>query len=381
MIKCLLFGGGLQVLTIARSLKEKGYGVGVLTEKENVIKHSKFLDEYVSLQSNIDNWLDELQNIILSSVYHIVIPTEDKYATFLSQNKDCIENNTKAKCAVMDWDIFSIVSDKASLLSFCKQHNIPHPKTKDINDNWDDLCAQVGFPSLIKPNFSAGARGITPVANKLELMQKAPAIINTYGECSLQEFIENNHYYNAMLYRTQDGTYGNSVVTKISRYYPIKGGSSSYCETIENPKIISICKQLLDKLQWVGFADFDILEKCEGDYRIIEVNPRIPASVRAASVSGVDFGEMIVKDYLCNQLESYQYKPGQVLRYLGLDMAWFLSSPMRFKCTPSWFKFFGENIYYQEGGCHDWIAMLFSIYEGVRKQLSSSFRKSKANMN
>ena len=59
---------------------------------------------------------------------------------------------------------------------------------------------------------------------------------------------------------------------------------------------LEICKKTLDCLGWVGFADFDILEKGDGDYRIIEINPRIPASVHAAAISGVHFGEMIVKD-------------------------------------------------------------------------------------
>ena len=82
-----------------------------------------------------------------------------------------------------------------------------------------------------------------------------------------------------------------------------------------------------------------------------------------------------------NQLVNYEYVPGRILRYLGLDIAWFISSPERFRTKPSWFNFVGKNIYYQEGGLKDWKAMVCSIYEGIKKQLSPSFRASKANMN
>lgn len=381
MKRVLLYGGGLQVLSIARSLKACGNITGVLVYTENIVKHSAFVDIYQSFELSIEDSLDTLIECIIQNRYEIIIPTEDEYATLLSKNKTIIEQNTSAKCAIMDWEIYKVASDKAKLLKFCEDNSIPHPKTVPIGGSYDDVVAKVGFPSLIKPNKSVGARGITPVLNIYDLQTKVPQIVAEYGECSLQEFINNDHYYNVMLYRRNSGEYGTSVVTKIIRYYPIKGGSSSCCITIQNKEIINLCKKTLDKLKWVGFADFDVLEKGEGDYRIIEINPRVPASVHAAAVSGVNFGEMIVEDYLNNQLVNYEYVPGRILRYLGLDIAWFISSPERFRTKPSWFNFVGKNIYYQEGGLKDWKAMVCSIYEGIKKQLSPSFRASKANMN
>ena len=238
------------------------------------------------------------------------------------------------------------------------------------------------YPALIKPSVSNGARGIVKVENESELLEKAPDIIRGYGECALQEFIDNpSHYYNAMLYRYEDGSWNEIVIIKITRFYPIKGGSSSFCTTIQNPEIERICKNLLEKLNWIGFADFDILEKGNGDYRIIEINPRVPASVHAAYISGVDYGRIMVADLLENRKIQMKYTSGKQLRFLGLDIAWFLASPNRFRCEPSWFKLFGKDLHYQEGGIKDWKAMMYSIWSGIKKQLSPSFRKAKAGMN
>lgn len=137
----------------------------------------------------------------------------------------------------------------------------------------------------------------------------------------------------------------------------------------------------IEKIQWKGFADFDILEKEDGDYRIIEINPRVPASLRASAISGINFPEQIVSDLLKGEYPLYNYRPGQYLRYLGLDIAWFLSSPRRWSSRPSWFKFIGRNIHYQEGGIKDLRAMLTSIVEGVKKQLNPEFRKEKGGIN
>jgi predicted ATP-grasp superfamily ATP-dependent carboligase len=144
---------------------------------------------------------------------------------------------------------------------------------------------------------------------------------------------------------------------------------------------LSICKDVLDKLNWEGFADFDVLETKTGDYKVIEINPRIPASVRASAISGVNFGEIIVCDLMCNSRPKYMYQTGKSLRYIGLDIAWFLASSNRFSSQPSWFRFFDKNVYCQEGGFSDFIAMMYSFFSGVKKMLSPSFMRAKKKMN
>ncbi len=375
-----LFGGGLQVLSTARSLKEKGYIIDTIGTHNEISKKCNFVRNCNKIDiKNLDT--ESFISIIKDGAYSVIIPMEDEYANWLSKNKAYIEHSTNAKCAVMDYNIYSLASNKTKLMHFCKSHNIPHPKTEIINNNFDILSKEIGFPSLIKPSHSAGSRGIKLVNNIDELQQYSKEIIAEYGECTLQEYIYSKHYYNAMLYRTADGRYGNHTITKITRYYPIKGGSSSFCTSIDNKNILDICKKTLDALNWVGFADFDILERKNKDFRIIEINPRIPASVHAAAISGVHFGEMIVKDITESTLPTYTYTTGMQLRCLGLDIAWFISSPDRWKCSPSWFKFFGKKIYYQEGGIKDFKAMCTSLWIGIKKQLNPEFRKKKKGMN
>lgn len=382
MANILLFGGGLQILSVARSLS-KNHSVDVCGEHVRIASKSRFVGKCHKIK------LEQLSpkefcRIVNLNNYSVIIPTEDEFAEWLSENKPAVENETKAVCAVNDIVTLKKAIDKYSLLTICADNNIPCPRTASIasEKDIDSASAYVGFPALLKPNISNGSRGIQRVDSMNELTVTVQNSIRDYGDCSLQEFIDNpNHYYNVMLYRTKDGKWANHTVTKITRFYPIKGGSSSFCTSIENTDILEPCKKLLEVLNWHGFADFDVLEKAPGDYRIIELNPRVPASVHAAAISGVSFGDIIVNDCLNLSIPSYEYTPGKHLRYLGLDIAWFLASPNRFKCRPSWFSFFGKNLDYQEGGLSDPIAMIVSIMEGIRKQLSPSFRKAKSGMN
>ena len=383
MANVLLFGGFVQSLSCARSLKEIRHKVHIVACKDAIASRSNYIDSYTDISSYSDCYYVEafLFDFIIRNDINIVIPMEDKPATILSKLKHNLENKTQVKISVMDWEVFQLVSNKSNLIAFCKKNGIGHPRTAFLENNIKEVADYVGFPALIKPSYSEGAKGIVLVHNIKELFNKLPEIKEKYGECALQEYInDKDYYYNLMLYRCKDGSFGNYTIIKILRYYPIKGGSSSLAVSVENAKMLEMCKNLLNKLNWIGFADFDILEKGDDEYKIIEINPRIPASIRGAVMSGVNFPKQIVDDLLNGTITKDVYKPGNYLRFLGLDIAWFFVSPNRFKCKPSWFKFFGRNIYYEDGGIKDLSAMFMYFWEGLKKQFSPEFRKSKSGL-
>ena len=103
-----------------------------------------------------------------------------------------------------------------------------------------------------------------------------------------------------------------SVIWK-QRYYPVNGGSSCCNVTIDNPEIADICCRVLKAIGWIGFADFDLIE-----------NPRywgvadhgksilvIPACVRSAFKSGMDYATMIADATIGLPLREYQYESGK----------------------------------------------------------------------
>jgi predicted ATP-grasp superfamily ATP-dependent carboligase len=214
-----------------------------------------------------------------------------------------------------------------------------------------------------------GARGITRVNSFEELKAHFPSVSNKFGACTLQELIDNKeYYYNVMLYRNKKGKILGSAIIKILRMYPIGAGSSSCCISVENEELVRICTDCLDKLNWVGMADFDVLQRLDnGEFKIIEINPRVPASLRSAAISGVNFPEIIVNDVMGNDVPQFEYSPGKVMRYIGLDIMWFIKSSNRFRSKPSWFYFFGKNLYYQDIFKEDVSTWWTWLAEGVAK--------------
>ena len=228
----------------------------------------------------------------------VIIPMYDDSAELLSRNKAMFEARFAVRCAVPDFPVFDKAHDKQKLMEFCRKRGFPHPATARLSEENIEMAAgYVGFPAIIKPNISAGARGIVQVDSIEDIHRKFPVIYRQFGACTLQHFINHSGvYYNVMLYRSARGHLAGQTVLKIMRYFPLKGGTSCYCETIRHDALMRICARVLDELQWVGFADFDIMEekdKFSGYYRT-GCHGRVRGAVglssgRIASVYGIGF--------------------------------------------------------------------------------------------
>lgn len=364
-MKILILDGGLQGLACGCSLY-KNHDVYVVTSQLSCRKSPFFKQVFSDVKINGDSLFD----LLIKQHFDVLIPVSDMTVPFVSKNKRLIEEKYGVKCGVPDYELVYQVEDKSRFMAFCEAHDVPHPKTRRLTqDTLEESASEVGFPSLIKPDYSVGARGITRVNSINELNEQYPAISGRFGSCTLQELIENqDYYYNVMLYRDKEGRFLGHTILKIVRMYPIAAGSSSCGITVENVELLNICKECLDKLNWVGMADFDVLQRLDnGEYKIIEINPRVPASLRAASISGVNFPEVIALDAVGDKVSDRKYTPGKTLRYLGIDIMWFLKSPKRFTVKPSWFKFFGKNLYYQDIYKEDFSSWWTWLAEGLSK--------------
>lgn len=383
----LLDGEGVQVVCMARELNRLGREVSALCAQKvssgyatRYLHHKyKCPDVHLHREEFKSYFYEHLKN----HRYDLIIPMGDESAYFLSREKENVEQTYSTPCAVETYATFELANDKQKLMEVCEMYDIVHPKTRELSiETLDNVADYVGFPAMIKPNLSAGARGIVKVENKDELHVKFPSIAKEYGMCTLQQYVEQpDYYYNVMLFRRRDGKTAASTVIKIRRFFPLKGGTSCYSETVEHPFLLEQCERCLKHLNWHGFADFDVLEdKTTGELKIIEINPRVPSSLQASFAAGVNFAKIFVDEYLGDGAEVFDrtnYRTGQQVRWFGLDVMWFLMSPQRFSFKPSWFRFWGKNVSYHDGSWRDPLPMIAGSLQGVVKYLNPDFRKAK----
>lgn len=384
----ILDGGAAHAMAIAECLKKTGYWVAVMCGQKNEYGyHTKFADEhYLGVDSHEAEYAKFMLAFLQAHHFDVLIPTSDTSAEFMSFHKEELQLLTGV--LMPDRPIFEKGYDKNNLMTVCREHGFPHPKTVDLRgiDLSDaqavDVLRSFPYPGLLKPNLTSGGRGMTLVHSLDELKTVYPAIHEQYGECHLQQFIKaGGRQVKVQVMTDAKGTPRYSSVIWKQRYYPVHGGSSCCNVTIEEPEIAVVCCEVLKTIGWVGFADFDLIENPEtGELLIMEINPRIPACVRSAFKSGMDYATMIADVTLGQPLREYRYESGKRLRHLGFDVLWFLKSSDRFKAKPSWFRFFGKDLYYQDWIRGDFWAFFWGSLGNLKKQLDPEFRRAKAGV-
>lgn len=381
----ILDGGAAHAMAIAECLTNSGYAVAVACDNKNEYGyHCKFADErFLGLDSHQDAYAEKMLTFLKEHHFDVVIPTSDKAAEFMSFHKEELQKLTGV--LMPDREVFERGYDKNALMTACKDNGFPHPYTVDVrgiesDESIERALKDFPFPGLLKPNLTSGGRGMKLVNSLEEFLAVYPAIHEQYGECHLQQFIKaGGKQVKVQVMTDMSGEPVYSSVIWKQRYYPVNGGSSCCNVTINNPEIAKVCGNVLKAIGWVGFADFDLIENPEtGELLIMEINPRIPACVRSAFKSGMDFATMIADSTLGEPLRDYSYIPGKRLRHLGFEVLWFLKSPNRFKSKPSWFDFFGKDLYYQDWIKGNFKAFFWGTWGNFKKQMDPEFRKAKS---
>ena len=187
----LINAEGVQAICMARSLRNQGHRVvGFCNHKMTSGYATRWLSEkHVSPDVTLHR--NEFEAFLIAYIkthkVDAVIPLADDGAEFLSKNKERIES-MGIICAVPSFDVFNVANDKQKLMELCERYNLSHPKTRELNPcGLKSTADYVGFPAMIKPNLSQGAKGIVRVDNMLELEAKFPDIHKQFGACTLQQ--------------------------------------------------------------------------------------------------------------------------------------------------------------------------------------------------
>lgn len=382
----ILDGSAIQAIPVAQSLKKLGYYIVLLCNtKKSYGYRTRYADEKIispSTQNDREAFHRFFLDLVQKEKYDVAIPMGDYSAQYLSLHRE--ELRAFTSFVIPPYDVFMNGYDKNELMQSCQEHNFPHPRSFDLSsDKLDEAAEYIGFPALIKPNHTTGARGFVIVNSEDELKEQVPLTIKNYGPCHLQEFIQAGGKQIKVELFISNGRVINATAIHKMRFYPEKGGSSCFNQAVFQDEAVELCSNVLKEIKWEGFADFDLIEDPRDNVlKIMEINPRIPACIKVSFKSGVNFAENIVSESLGLPAGKYEYKPGAYLRYFGLDLLWFFKSKQRFKTHPSWFKaFLRSDHYYQDGSLADPRPFIYGTLGGLLKQLNPQFRASKRGMN
>lgn len=384
MSKVLLLGSGTQALSMVRALAKTGHCVEMLCESEtNYADRSRYLNKKIrtNFESTSKEYLSQVEEILHNDDIDVLIPMGDSSASFCSENIERLQKLTHIK--MPSYESFLKGYDKNLLMLLCEEKGYPHPETVDLSKTKidDEKLKHFPYPAMLKPNCTTGGRGMVEVNSYEDMKTKYESLHQEYGDYHLQRFIKaGGRQVKIQLYVDENRNLVNSSVMQKIRWYPNKAGSNCCAVSIREPEMVEVCYNVLKNINWVGFADFDTIEDPDtGQLLIMEINPRVPACIQTAVAAGINWAEIIMNGYLDLPQKAYNYKEGEYLRHLGLEMLWYKSAEQRRHLKPSWFKFFGKHIHYQD--MSDWtdpMPFLTGTFNNIRKMFNPEFKKAKS---
>lgn len=379
----LLDGHTIQVLPFLEAFHKLGVPTTIFCEtklsygyfsryKNHAVICPKIADGFANYKSFLFRYLE-------AHPQDLLIPLFNDTAEFASEYKEEIEM-LGCKVEIPTWDVFIQAHNKESLMNLCKDLGIPHPRTANPDKiGFESAISYVGFPCLIKPNLSAGAKGIKIIMDRNDFEKHYRNIVSQFGASTLQEFIpQTGLQLKVQIYRGEDGSCVASSCYEKCRYYPIDGGTSTCNKVISRPDLVERYAKILDTLNWVGIADFDCIEDPRtGEVLLMEINPRVPGTIKASFLAGINVAEIMLAHATGSSIKAYTYKEDFYMRNLATEIVWFFSSKDRFHSRPCWFDFWGSNIYYVDGSWRDPLPFFGGFLGGLHKLLSPEFRKAK----
>lgn len=382
MKNILVLGTGTQGLVLVRLIHECGYRVVMIAnDRGNYADVSRYVDQvYYCNEIGEEGKLAFIHEVIDKEKVCAIIPTGDANAEFLCKHQDGLL--TKVRFELPTFKNFLRGYDKNQLMDLCKQNGYPHPYTIDLSvtEITSNEVRDFPYPGMLKPNCTTGGRGMVEIKTYSELLERYPDLHKEYGEYHLQKFIKpGGRQLKVQLYIDKHKTILAHSVQQKLRWYPNKGGSNTCAVSVEDDDLVRLCTQILRDIDWIGFADFDFIEDPDtGELLAMEINPRLPACIKGSIVAGINWGEIIVNDYLGLPQKKYEYKTGVYLRHIGLDFLWFLNADNKWTAKPNWFKLFGPNIYYQDASSWtDPLPFIIGTWNNIKKIFNPQFRKSK----
>lgn len=324
-----------------------------------------------------DLFLEWLVSRTRTGAYPVTMGCGEQVTYLLSRYRDRLAPFTNVP--VVDLDTFMQCRDKALTMKAAARCGVPIPRTWFPEDQGiDEIARGASYPAVVKPRISNGARGISFVEEADDLRETHARTVERYGPCIVQECIPHHgmQYKVELLLNRDHQVKMRGAYAKL-RYYPPTGGSSTLNQTVIRQDILEHAATILTSIKWWGMGDCDfILDPRDGVAKLMEINPRFTRTLRVLVEAGVDYPYELYRLALGEEpREVKEYTPDVFLRYLPADLVWFLRSRNRLRVRPSFFKFFGKHLHYEEWSLRDpmtglgfWLLLVKDMFDPAQRK-------------
>src|ERR671922_1355530 len=319
-----------QSLVAVRSLGQRGLQVAAAGEHRDtpalssrwcresfVFPPEEALDEYLA---RLEAWLERAHARVL-------IASSDATIALLRAHRERLEQ--RVRLALADEPALAIAVDKEQTLEVARCLGFRVPRAVVVREVGDvpEALREIGLPAVVKPCESwlwNGREGLRLTAELVRTPGEAchaATTVTRFGSAALfQEFLTGRREAVSFLYA--DGEVYARFAQGARRTHPPLGGISVVRQSIAMPQDIGCqAEALVREIDLEGYSEIEFRRDAAGVPYLMEINPRLSASVEIAVRAGVDFPSLLYQWASGSGLTKQNgYRVGGWMRHLGGDI-------------------------------------------------------------
>lgn len=222
----------------------------------------------------------------------------------LAENKAKFEA-MGVKVVVSDPQVIDIAFDKYKTAQWVESLGLTAPKTYVRLDDVKKALAngEISFPLFMKPRWGSGSIGLENIADMEELdiyygllMKKIKKTILATASIGdeyimIQEKLTGSEFGLDVM----NDLKGNNVGVCVKQKLAMRSGETDKAITVNLPEVREIGSKIGKALKHIGNLDVDIMQRADGTYCVLELNPRFGGGFPFSYEAGVNFPKVLIQ--------------------------------------------------------------------------------------
>ena len=249
-------------------------------------------------------YIDITLGICKQSHIDALISLNDLELPILADNKAKFEQ-IGVKVIVSSPEVIDICFDKYKTAQWTESIGLNAPKTYVTLASAKEALAkgEIAFPLFMKPRWGSGSIGLETIDDMEELdiyyhilMKKIKKTILATASVGdeyimIQEKLAGQEFGLDVMNDLE----GNNVAVSVKKKLAMRAGETDKAITMDLPEVREMGATIGCNLKHIGNLDVDIMQRANGDYCVLELNPRFGGGYPFSYEAGVNMPLAILK--------------------------------------------------------------------------------------
>lgn len=249
------------------------------------------------------NYIDVTLDICRKNRINALICLNDLELPILAENKNRFEE-IGVMVIVSSPTVIDTCFDKYKTAQWVESIGLKAPKSFLSLESVKEALAtgDVSFPLFMKPRWGSGSIGLESIDDYEDLDSYYYLLMKKIKKSILATASVGNEYIMIQEKLTGDefgldvmnDLCGNNVAVSVKQKLAMRAGETDKAITVDIPIVHEMGSIIGRNLRHIGNLDVDIMQRANGDYCVLELNPRFGGGFPFSYEAGVNFPKAII---------------------------------------------------------------------------------------